>query len=466
MNIENLKGAISDIQKSRMISDEVVMSAIKDGLVKAASKHIEGLEEYKLSKEQLGERKENKTKREIQVRFEVDEAGEIKLYHQRTVTDQEVTDPAIDISLKDAVKTYNKDVQVGDVVEDEVKIENFSRSSVMLMKNVMNQQIKEANIAMVYDEYIDRVDDIVLGTIQTVEEKFALIELDKTIALLPKSEQIPNEKYYDGQKIKVVIKSVSKDSKAAQVVVSRSSPNLVKRLFEETVTEIYDGTVEIKGIAREANERTKMAVSSNNSNVDPVAACIGPRGSRVNAVIDEITQKGNPNSHENIDIVEWNDNLVEYVKNVMRPAIVLGVLPADEEGKNLLVVVEDKQLSLAIGKKGVNARLAVKLLNRKIDIKAQSEVEANGIDWYNETLLFAAKQEAIRKQKVLDEMRLQQQQEEAIAEAVETLLSEEETVEEVAAPEEVVENVVEETVEAVVEETVVEEPVVEEVEEK
>ena len=236
---------------------------------------------------------------------------------------------------------------------------------------------------------------------------------------------------------------------------------LVKRLFESSVTEIYDGTVEIKAIAREANERTKMAVYSNNPNVDPIGACIGPRGARVLSVIDEITQHGNPNSHENIDIFEWNPNYVEFVKNVLKPASVLAVLPLKGDEDKLLIVVEDNQLSLAIGKKGINARLAVRLLNRKIDIKTQSDVEAEGIDWYNEMLAFQAKEEAIRKQKALEELKAAEEkkaQEEAEAAALRA--------EEEARKAEEAAKKAEEEAEAVKEEVpAVEEPVAETVEE-
>ncbi len=464
MNINDLQDAMLGIQENKMISQEIVEAAVKEGLIKACSKHIEGLYPIKAVKAQTPqERKENRVKREIKVRLDINEKGDCKLYHVRTVSDEEIKDPAINISLEDA-KEINKKAQVGDEVEVEIDIKDFGRSSVSLMKNVMNQQIKEANKSMVYETYIDKVDELTMGKVQTVEDKFVLVDIGKTIALLPKSEQIPNETYFDKQDLKVIIKSVSKDSKSAQVVVSRNSANLVKRLFEASVTEIYDGTVEIKGIAREANERTKMAVYSNNANVDPVAACIGTRGVRVNAVISEITQAGNPLSHENIDILEWSPNFVEYVKNVMKPANVIGVFPtlgddnADE--KKLTIVVEDNQLSLAIGKKGINARLAVKLLNRKLDIKKQSDVEAEGIDWQNETMLFQAREEAKRRQvevNKLNTLRAELEAEKAAIEAEEAIVEVEEPIVEEVVAETVVEEVTpieEEPVETVVEEAI------------
>lgn len=425
-----------DIQENRMISYDVVEAAIKEGLVKTYKKIINFPEAI--------------------VRADIDEKGNIRLFQSRTVIEGEAEDPDLEYSLEEA-RELKADAQIGDVLDEEIDIDSFGRSSVTQVKNIMLQKIKEASKQMVYDEYIDKVDDLVYGTVQTVEEKFALIDLGKTLALMPKSEQIPGEKYYDGQRLRVVIKNVTKDSKGAQVVVSRSSEMLVKRLFESSVTEIYDGTVEIKAIAREANERTKMAVYSNNVNVDPIGACIGPRGARVLSVIDEITQQGNPASHENIDIFEWNPNYVEFVKNVLKPASVLAVLPEKDDDK-LLIVVEDNQLSLAIGKKGINARLAVRLLNRKIDIKTQSDVEAEGIDWYNEMLAFQAKEEAIRKQKALEELKAQEEERARLQAEKEAL--EAAKAAEAAATEEPAQETVEET--PAVEEPVVAEPVKEE----
>ncbi len=454
MNIKDLESVLIDITENRMISYDVVMTAITEGLSKASAKHVDNI--YPLKTSKPGEKKENKVKREIQVRVDIADNGDVKLYHQRTATNEEITDPAINISVADAKKIDPK-AKEGTIIEDELKIEEFGRNAVFQMKNIMLQQIKEANKQMVYNEYIDKIDDMVVGTVQTVEDKFALIDLGKTIAIMTKGEQIPGERYYDGQRLKVVIKSVSKDPKAAQVVVSRSSANLVKRLFESSVTEIYDGTVEIKAIAREANERTKMAVYSNNANVDPIGACIGPRGARVLAVIEEITQSGNPLSHENIDIFEWSPNYVEFVKNAMKPANVIAVFPQNEEDDSLFVVVDDDQLSLAIGKRGINARLAVRLLNRKIDIKTRSEIEAEGIDWFNESLAFEAKQEALRKQKAIEELTAQQ-------EAAAAAEQEESVVEQTIEPEVEQEASIDNEVTEVQEPVVVEEPeVVEEV---
>ncbi|MFQ8584079.1 MAG: transcription termination factor NusA [Holdemania massiliensis] len=263
----------------------------------------------------------------------------------------------------------------------------------------MKQKIREAEKQAVYDEYIDQLDEMVTGMIESVEEKFVVVNLGKTMALMPRAAQIPGERYIEGQSIRVVITECNKDTKGAQVLVSRSDAKLVKRLFEKEVPEIYQGVVEIKAIAREAGERTKMAVWSNNPDVDAIGACIGPRGNRVQVVIDEL--KG-----EKIDIFEWSDNISELIKNALAPAQILAVLPTEDK-RSLLVIVEDNQLSLAIGKKGKNARLAVKLTGMRIDIKTAGEIEEQGIDWKTMMLQFAAEE-----QKRLAEQRMAKQLEE------------------------------------------------------
>ncbi len=200
-----------------------------------------------------------------------------------------------------------------------------------------------------------------------------VVNLGKSLAMMPKSAQMPNERYVEGQKLRMVITEVNRETKGAQVLVSRADPKLVRRLFEREVPEIYEGVVEIKAIAREAGERTKIAVYSKNEDIDPIGACIGPRGSRVQVVIEEL-------HGEKIDIFQWSENVPELIKNALSPAQILGVYPA-EDAKGLIVVVDDSQLSLAIGKKGKNARLAVKLTGSKIDIKSKTELDEQGIDW-------------------------------------------------------------------------------------
>ena len=227
--------------------------------------------------------------------------------------------------------------------------------------------------------------------------------------MMPKAAQIPNETYKEGQKIRLVITEVTKDTKGAQVLVSRADTKLVKRLFEKEVPEIFQGIVEIKAIAREAGERTKMAVFSKRDDVDPIGACIGPRGSRVQVIIEEL--KG-----EKVDIFEWRENVIELIKNALSPAQILAVLQSEEK-RGIIVVVEDDQLSLAIGKKGKNARLAVRLTGMKIDIKSKSDIEAEGRNWQKDAADFALEQEAKiieRKARKLQEERAKQAEVEAI----------------------------------------------------
>ena len=285
---------------------------------------------------------------------------------------EEVEDDELEISLKDAQKRV-EGIQLGDFVDERREMKELGRAAALLAKNVLKQKIREAEKAAIFDEYEDKKDEMVIAAIESVEENFGVVNVGKTLARMPKAAQIPNERYIEGSHLRVVITEVNKETKGAQVLVSRADAKLVRRLFEKEVPEIYEGLVEIKAIAREAGERTKIAVFSKNSDIDPIGACIGPRGSRVQVVIDEL--KG-----EKIDIFLWSENSIELIKNALAPAQILAVFPHDEN-RGLMVVVDDNQLSLAIGKKGKNAKLAVKLTGQKIDIKSKSDAEAAGIDF-------------------------------------------------------------------------------------
>ena len=422
MNLKDLMKAMQSIEDDRKISKDIVIEALKEALAKAYRKHVD------IS--------------DVQVRVDINEkSGAIKVYQQYTVV-EEVEDDELEVSLEEARK-FNPTIQLGELLDREVSIENLGRAAALLAKNVMKQKIREAEKQAVYDEYINLLDEMVFGLVESVEEKFVVVNLGKTMAIMPRAAQMPNETYHEGQNIRVLITECNNQSKGgAQVLVSRADANLVRRLFETEVPEIYDGVVEIKAIAREAGERTKMAVYSSNPDVDPIGACIGPRGSRVQVVIDEL--KG-----EKIDIFEWSDNIQELIKNALAPAQVLAVLPVEDK-KGLMVVVEDNQLSLAIGKKGKNARLAVKLTGMKIDIKTRTDVEGLGIDWKAKMLEFAAEQKRLADAKA--------------AEAY--LAAQNEMIEEAEEVETVVEEVVVEPTVEVVEEDTVEEPVIEVVEEE
>jgi len=365
MNFKDFLEAMQAIEGDRNISKEIVLDALQEALAKAYRKHIEIPDAL--------------------VSVTIDEkTGEVCLYQQYAVVEN-VEDEELEITLEDAQK-HNQDLQIGDLYNVKVSIDDLGRAAALLAKNVMKQKIREAEKQGVYDEYIDKLDEMVMGVVESVEEKFIVVNLGKTLAMMPKAAQMPNENYREGQKLRLVITEVSKDTKGAQVLVSRADAKLVKRLFEKEVPEIYQGIVEIKAIAREAGERTKMAVHSKREDVDPIGACIGPRGSRVQVVIEEL--KG-----EKIDIFEWSENITELIKNALSPAQILAVVPTAEK-RGLLVVVEDNQLSLAIGKKGKNARLAVRLTGMRIDIKSRTEVETQGINWKKLMQDYALEQES------------------------------------------------------------------------
>ncbi len=361
--------ALNAVEEERNIPAEVILDALKEAMAKAYKKDAE------LS--------------DIDVVAEINEKKQtIDLYQKYTVV-EEVEDDELEISLEDA-RELKEDAQLGDVISRPIEITSMSRAAATLAKNVMRQKIREAEKVAVYNEYIDQLHEMVLGIVESVKEKFTLVNLGKTVAMMPHSSAIPDERLTEGQKLRVVITEVNKETKGSQVLVSRADATLVKRLFEKEVPEIFQGIVEIKAIARDAGERTKMAVFSHNPEVDPIGACIGPRGSRVSAIIDEL-------HGEKIDIFQWSDDITELVKNALAPAEVNAVLPGDDE-KSLLVVVDPDQLSLAIGKRGKNARLAVKLTNHKIDIKTRSELEEKGYD-YDELLQKAeARREELRRE--------------------------------------------------------------------
>ena len=362
--------ALALVEDEKNISEEVILDALKEAMAKAYKKNAE--------------------LQDIDVVAEINEKKKtIDLYQNYTVvaSDDDVEDDELEIGLAEA-KEYDSNAEVGGTIRRPVEMTEMSRAAVSIAKNVLRQKIREAEKVSVYNEYIDKKDDMVLGEVESVKDKFILVNLGKTTALMPRSAQIPNERMYEGQQIRVVIKEVNRETKGSQVLVSRADPMLVKRLFEKEVPEIYEGTVEIKAIAREVGDRTKMAVISHNPDVDPIGACIGPKGQRVQRVIEEL--KG-----EKIDIFTYSDDLTELVKNALAPAEVIAVIPQND-AHNLLVIVDEDQLSLAIGKRGKNARLAVKLINRNIDIKTRRDIEDMGMDYDAMIAEAEARREEIR----------------------------------------------------------------------
>ena len=364
-----LLNAIRGVEDDKNVPENIVLEALTEAVAKAFKKDSE--------------------LQDIEVKAEINKKSKtIDIYQYYNVV-EEVEDDELEISLEDA-KKIDSNAELGGQVREKKEITSMSRAAASLAKNVFRQKIREAEKVAVYNEYIDQKDEMVIGTVESVKDKFTLISLGKTVALLSKSAEIPHEKLTEGQSIRVVITDVQKETKGSQVLVSRADATLVKRLFEKEVPEIYQGVVEIKSIAREAGERTKMAVLSHNPDVDPIGSCIGPRGSRVQKIIDEL-------HGEKIDIFQWSDDITELVKNALAPAEIISVLPGQDDN-SLLVVVSEDQLSLAIGKRGKNARLAVKLTGRKIDIKTRQELEDMGKD-YDELLA----QAEVMKKKLAEE---------------------------------------------------------------
>ena len=294
------------------------------------------------------------------------ETGEIHVYAQKVVCD-EVYDDVTEISLEEA-KEISPKYDVDDIVEIEVTPKNFGRVAAQLAKQVVTQRIKEAERNIIYNEYKEKEFDIITGTILRKDKGMVFVNLGKLEGVIGPNEQIPNEEYKFNEKLKLYIVEVKDGSKGAQIHVSRTHPGLVKRLFELEVPEIYNGVVEIKSISREAGSRSKIAVYSNDESVDPMGACVGPKGARVQNIVNEL-------KNEKIDIIKWSKSPEEFISNALSPAKVLSV-EVDEDNKSAKVVVDDNQLSLAIGKEGQNVRLAAKLTNWKIDIKSKSQAEA------------------------------------------------------------------------------------------
>ena len=303
------------------------------------------------------------------------ETGVYHIFVTKTVVEN-VEDPELEISLTDA-QALNSAYAVGDLVQQEVTPKNFGRMAAQTAKQVMTQRLKEAERNVIYDEFVGREGDVLTGMIERIDNKTVYVSLGKTEGILPSTEQIPGERYRPKNRLKCYVVEVKKTSKGPRIILSRTHPGLLKRLFELEVPEIYDGTVEIKSVAREAGSRSKISVYSVDGNIDPVGACVGPKGQRVQNIVDELHD-------EKIDIVRWDEDPALYIANSLSPSKVISVSVWDEE-KTSHVIVPDYQLSLAIGKAGQNARLAAKLTNWKIDIKSESQAAEDGFeDFYDD----------------------------------------------------------------------------------
>jgi len=342
MNAEFIE-ALEEIEKSKGISKEIIFEALEAALISSYKKNFG-------------------TSQNVEVKVDRD-TGKVSVYAKKKVVDI-AGDSLLEIDLEEARKIDEK-YKIGDIATVEVTPRNFGRIAAQTAKQVVMQRIKDAERDVIYDEFINRENEIITGLVQRISKNNVYIDLGKTEGILPPSEQIQGEVYNQGDRLKLYILEVKKTTKGPQIILSRSHPGLVKRLFELEVPEIHEGIVEIYAISREAGSRTKVAVYSKDPNVEPVGACVGIKGSRVKAIVDEL-------NGEKIDIVVWSKNIEEFIANSLSPSSVIHV-EANEKTKSALVVVPDYQLSLAIGKEGQNARLAAKLTNWKIDIKSESQ---------------------------------------------------------------------------------------------
>ena len=354
MNTELLE-ALDILEKEKSISKDTLLEAIEQSLIQACKNHFGKADNV-----------------HVNINPETCDFG---VYAEKTVV-EEVMDPVMEISLANA-KMMNSQYELGDVVNVEIKSKEFGRIATQNAKNVILQKIREEERKVIFNQYYGKEKDVVTGIVQRSLGRNYSINLGKADAILTENEQVKTEVFRPTERIKLYILEVKDTPKGPKILVSRTHPELVKRLFEAEVTEVKDGTVEIKSIAREAGSRTKIAVWSNDPDVDPVGACVGMNGARVNAIVEEL--RG-----EKFDIINWSDNPALLIENALSPAKVISVM-ADPDEKTAMVIVPDYQLSLAIGKEGQNARLAARLTGFKIDIKSETQARESGdFDFYEE----------------------------------------------------------------------------------
>jgi len=341
--------AIDYLEKEKGIDKEVLLEALEAALISAYKKNF-------------------KSASNVRVDLDVNES-KMRVYARKEVV-EEVEDHQEEISLEEALD-IDKNYVLEDIIEVEITPKDFGRIAAQAAKQVVTQRVREAERGVIFDKYADREEDVMTGIIQRKDRRFVYVNLGKIEAKLAEAEQIPTEEYIVHDRIKVFVTKVENTSKGPQIFISRAHPDLLKRLFEMEVPEIFDGAVEIKSIAREAGDRSKISVYADDEEIDPVGSCVGQRGQRVQAIVDEL-------NGEKIDIVEWSEDPVVYVSNALSPSKVIDVI-VNEEEKSTTVIVPDYQLSLAIGKRGQNARLAAKLTGWKIDIKSESSAKEEGI---------------------------------------------------------------------------------------
>lgn len=339
---KELVKAMQVLEEEKGISRQVIKEALESALALAYKKNYDQAQN-------------------VEVQFD-ENKGTIKVYSVKEVVETNY-DSTLEISLEEALK-INRAYEIGDKIKFEVTPKDFGRIATQTAKHVIMQRFREAERENIFEEFSQYVDEIMTGTVERQDHRFIYVNIGRVEAIMPLGEQIPSEQFEPDQRIKVYVAKVDKTSKGPQIVVSRAHNDFLRRLFEQEVPEIYDGTVEVMAIAREAGDRAKVAVRSRDKNIDPVGTCVGPRGQRVQAIVNEL-------NGENMDIIEWNEDPVVFIQNALSPAQVLKV-DFNEEAHACIVVVPDNQLSLAIGKRGQNARLAARLTTYKIDIKSES----------------------------------------------------------------------------------------------
>ena len=344
MNKELIE-ALNVLEKEKDISKEVLLEAIENSLITAYKNHFGKADNVKVTIDR--------------------KTGDYTILAEKEVVEV-VEDPVMQISLE-AAREISRKHDIGDIINVEIKSKEFGRIATQNAKNIITQKIREEERRAVYDQYCGKEKDIVTGIGQRMKGRSISINLGKADAILNETEQVKDEVLMPNERVKLYVVEVKESTRGPRILVSRTHPELVKRLFEAEVTEVKDGVVEIVNIAREAGSRSKISVRSHNPNVDPVGACVGVNGARVNAIVDEL--RG-----EKIDIINWNENPAVLIENALSPAKVVSVV-ADDEQKTARVVVPDYQLSLAIGKEGQNARLAARLTGFKIDIKSESQMK-------------------------------------------------------------------------------------------
>lgn len=349
MSSNELLLATEYLEKEKKIPREVLIDAIEAALITAYKKNYDSA-------------------RNVRVELNMDE-GSFRVIARKEVV-EEVFDDRDEVDLSTAL-VKNPAYEVGDIYEQDVTPKDFGRVGAQAAKQAVMQRLRDAEREILYDEFIDKEEDILTGVIDRVDHRYVYVNLGRIEAVLSEAERSPNEKYIPNERIKVYVNKVEQTTKGPQIFVSRSHPGLLKPLFEQEVPEIYDGTVIVKSVAREAGDRSKISVYSDNPDIDAVGACVGSKGARVEAVVEEL-------GGEKIDIVQWDEDPKVFVRNALSPSQVLEVI-VDEENQSTVVVVPDYQLSLAIGKRGQNARLAAKLTSWKIDIKSESDAREAGI---------------------------------------------------------------------------------------